>query len=180
MASVAITPKGHGGGRPVGSLHLSHLPSYHVSPGVSQSGLLCQGSFLKRRLFPPLPLPCSLRPLLRLFLQVGPPPEPARLCRGCLRGLCVDNRANGYALISEVRGRKNGCLTNAWRACANIRYVNISGLAPRGVVVALTWMCVRLLRSRSMPFFSPADLFIAIATSRSTSRSSRSCSTSKR
>lgn len=170
--------KGHRGGRPVGSLYLSHLPSYHVSPGVSQSGLLCRGSFLKRRLFPPLPLPRYLQPLpalLRLFLRVGLPSEPTRLCQGCLRGLCVDSRANSYAIISEGTRAKNGCLTNAWRACADIQCVNISRLAPRSIV-ALTWTSAWVLR---VPFFSSADLFITIATSCSTSRSSRSCSTSK-
>lgn len=151
-------------------LSLSHLPSYHLSH------------------FPHLPLLCDIQLLqarLRLFLQVGLPSKPAHLCQGCLRGLCVDKRVNGYVIISEVQKNPpkkpkrlfDKCMS-AWRACADIQYVNISGLAPHSTV-ELTWMFVWVLWSRSVWFSSSADLFIAIATSCSTSRSSRSCSISK-
>lgn len=78
--------------RSVDRLSLSHLPSYHVSNGVSQSGLFCHGLFLKLCHVPPLPLLYYIQPL--------------QVLQGCPRGLCVDNKVNGYAIISEVGEQK--------------------------------------------------------------------------
>lgn len=95
--------------RSVDRLSLSHLPSCHVCRGVSQPGLFCQGSCLKLCHFPLLPLLGHIQPLqalLRLLWEVRLPSKPTHLCQGCLRGLCVDKRVNGYAIISEVREKK--------------------------------------------------------------------------